>query len=460
MSDDNKKQNLNNHAGLNLLRDIFGLATCFPAILNAICESKGETENTQCDVETCKEDTACENTCDQDKKELNPDTNAFRMCKASLHYTADGLVYDIYYSGIDNRIAKDDDLFTEWCTKIYKDYFLTAYKANIEASNKPKEDAEYITRLSFEFYAEGDTKNNLAVTPWIWDNDMLTFYHEDEDGDKHYVRFFNQGGEVSVCDKNGLIVTDMISDADRQMFISTCKRTIDNLSQDGEKDDIMSYDCEDTCSGAESDYNVDEIFDDCEAEECDKRNMDADEECEKDECEETEETLGDIVCSYGYNVRNQAVRDRNVGSEYSPSVKKLYKDILYKESNVENRTLTKKEWIMLFDYMLDNKLYDYSIVSSKVVISVSYEDMMTNIDKPNYERPNAPVGSNLPWFMTPGSAPKFEPIAWKHLNKQFFANTIRDHYNFDEVVLIDMLSTDEDPLASDKHCILCTFEAM
>jgi hypothetical protein len=454
MSNNEERQNLDNHAGLKLLHDIFGLATCFPAVLKAMYEKK-EKECVNSSSDLCKENT-CEDTCEQHKKQLSPDTNAFRLCKASLHYTNTGMVYDIYYSGIDRRIAEDTDLFVEWSTKIYKDYFLTAYKTNI----KVKEDTDYITRLSFEFYAEGDDKkNNLAVTPWIWDNDMLTFYYEDEDGDKHYVRYLNSNGEISICEKNGLIVTDIISDADRQMFISAIKKNVDNMSQNEEKDDISSYDNENTCAGTDSDNKIGEIFDNFESED-EKCNMDLDVDDEPEDEIDTAETLGDIVCSYGYNVRNQAVRDRNDNSEYAPSVKKLYKDILCKESKEENRAFTKKEWITLFDYMLDNRMYDYSITSSKVVISVSYEDMMDNINRPNYERPNAPAGSNLPWFMAPGSAPKFEPIAWKYLNKQIFTDTIRDHYNFDEVVLIDMLSTDEDPLASDRHCILCTFEAM
>lgn len=496
---DNQKQNSDNHAGLKLLRDIFRAACLFnpyfPAVLKDVCEKEDEPVEEKCDVDACNEECCnecCEDVCTEDcneccgkdccdmyheAKDTHEDKkmellegNVFKFCKASLHYTDKGLTYEIHYSGIDKRVANDRELFMKWCTKIYKDYFLAAYKTNMTEDGRKKEDTDYITRLSFEFYAEDDKDTNLAITPWHWDNDMLTFFYKDEDGDKHYVRYFNHEGQISVCEReDGMIVTDMISDADREMFITTLKKGInDNLSSCDEKCDNSSCDSEDLCSGADFDNNAEDVFDsmpDEEAQdECEDKRCYVEEDVEypEEECalNGLEETLGDIVCSYGFNVRGQSVRDKNDKHSYAPTVRKVYKDILYNESNTEDRTLSNKEMITLFEYMLENRLYDYSVSGTKVILSVSYEDMMQNIDKPAYDTPCVAPGSNLPWFMTPGGAPKCVPISWKALNKQIFVENIRQYYHFDEVILIDMPSTDEDPYSEEKHCILCTFDAM
>ena len=93
-----------------------------------------------------------------------------------------------------------------------------------------------------------------------------------------------------------------------------------------------------------------------------------------------------------------------------------------------------------------------------ISIDVLDLDMMKNIDKPNYETLQTSAKSNLPWFMI--NTPKFAPISWKELNKQAFVDNICQHYNFDEVLLIDMPNVSEECSIADKHCILCTFNVM
>lgn len=513
---DNQKQNSDNQAGLKLLRDIFKAACLFnpyfPAALQDDCEPLEE----ECDVETCNEECcnecckdACTEDCDEccdecceddcaedcdeccsndccsmcykgkdiceDKKVELPEGNIFKVCETSLRYTNDGLIYEIYYSGIDRRVTNDRDLFMKWCTKIYKDHFLTAYKINLTEDDRKREDnTDCVIRISFEFYPENDKYNNLASTPWYWDNDMLTFFYKDEDGDKHYVRYFNNEGQISICEnEDGIIVTDIISDADREMFITTLKKGInENLSSCNENDDNLSYDSEDLCSGADFDNNVEDIFDIMPSEEvqdeCEDNCCDVEEdEYLEEECDFTgsEETIGDIVRSYGFNVRGQSVRDKNDKHSYAPVVKEAYKDIMYKEYEdfkARGMTLSNEEIITLFDYMLKNKLYDYCAYGTKIIISVSYEDMMYNINitKPLYSTPCVASSSNLPWFMASDNSFKRIPISWEELNKQIFVENIRRHYHFDEVILIDMPGTDEEPYLKEKHCILCAFDAM
>lgn len=506
---DNQKQNSDNQAGLKLLRDIFRAACLFnpyfPAALQDDCEPLEE----ECDVETCNEeccnecckdactedcDECCEDDCAEDcdeccsndccgmcheGKDIHEDKkmellkgNVFKFCDTSFRYTNDGLIYEIYYSGIDKRVANDHDLFMKWYIKIYKDHFLTAYKINLAEDDRKREDnTDCVTRISFEFYAEDDKYTNLALTPWYWDNDMLTFFYKDEDGDKHYVRYFNNEGQISICEnEDGIIVTDIISDADREMFITTLKKGINaNLSSCNKNNDNLSCDSEDLCSGADFDNNnIEDIFDsmpdeevqdECEDNLCDVKE---DDEYPEEECcfVKPGETLGYIACAYGFNVRGQSVRDKNDKHSYAPVVKEVYKDIIYKESKSEGVTLSKEEMITLFEYMLKNRLYDYNVYGTKVIISVSYEDMMQNINKPAYGTPCVVSDSNLPWFMRSGGALKHIPILWKDLKKQFFAESIRRHYHFDEVILIDIPGTDEEPYLKEKHRILCTFDAM
>lgn len=512
---DNQKQNSDNQAGLKLLRDIFRAACLFnpyfPATLQDDCEpleeeSDAETCNEECckgayteDCDECCED-ACTEDCDEcceddcaedcdkccsnnccsmcykgkdiceDKKVELPEGNVFKACETSLrYYTNDGLIYEICYLGIDKRVANDHDLFMKWYIKIYKDHFLTAYKINLDKDGRKRENTDLVTRISFEFYAEDDKYTNLALTPWYWDNDMLTFFYKDEDGDKHYVRYFNNEGQISICEnEDGIIVTDIISDADREMFITTLKKGInDNLSSCNENNDNLSCDSEDLCSGTDFDNNIEDVFDSMsdeeEQDEYEDNFCDAEEdEYLEEECDFTgsEETIGDVVRSYGFNVRGQSVRDKNDKHSYAPVVKEAYKDIIYKESKARGMTLSNEEIITLFDYMLKNKLYDYCTYGTKIIISVSYEDMLHNITKPPYSTPCIASSSNLPWFMASDSAFKRIPISWKDLNKQIFVENIRRHYHFDEVILIDIPGTDEEPYLKEKHLILCAFDAM
>lgn len=516
---DNQKQNSDNQAGLKLLRDIFRAACLFnpyfPATLQDDCEPLEE----ECDVETCNEECcdecckgACTEDCDEccdehceercfkncercskrcnndccdmchegkdiheDKKMELLEGNVFKFCDTSFRYTNDGLIYEIYYSGIDKRVADDHDLFMKWYIKIYEDHFLTAYKINLNEDDRKRGDnTDCVTRISFEFYAEDDKYNNLALTPWYWDNDMLTFFYKDEDGDKHYVRYFNNEGQISICkNEDGIIVTDIISDADREMFITTLKKGInDNLSSCNENNDNLSCDSEDLCSGTDFDNNIEDVFDSMPDEEvqdeCEDTFCDVEEdEYLEEECDFTgsEETIGDVVRSYGFNVRGQSVRDKNDKHSYAPVVKEAYKDIMYKEYEdfkARGMTLSNEEIITLFDYMLKNKLYDYCAYGTKIIISVSYEDMMYNINitKPLYSTPCVASSSNLPWFMASDNSFKRIPISWEELNKQIFVENIRRHYHFDEVILIDMPGTDEEPYLKEKHCILCAFDAM
>ena len=520
---DNQKQNSDNQAGLKLLRDIFKAACLFnpyfPATLQDDCEPLEE----ECDVETCNEDCNecckaaytedCDECCDEcceddcaedcdesceddcaedcdkccsnnccsmcykgkdiceDKKAELPEGNVFKVCETSLrYYTNDGLIYEIRYLGINKRVANDHDLFRKWYIKIYKDHFLTAYKINLDKDGRKRKDTDLVTCISFRFYAEDDAYTNLALTPWYWDNDMLTFFYKDEDGDKHYVRYFNNEGQISICETgDGIIVTDIISDADREMFITTLKKGINaNLSSCNENNDNLSCDSEDLCSGADFDNNIEDVFDsmpdeevqdECEDNFCD---VEEDDEYPEEECDFTgsKETIGDVVRSYGFNVRGQSVRDKNDKHSYAPVVKEAYRDIIYKESKARGMTLSNEEMIILFDYMLKNKLYDYCAYGTKIIISVSYEDMMHNITKPSYSTPCVASSSNLPWFMASDSAFKRIPISWKDLNKQIFVENIRHHYHFDEVILIDIPGTDEEPYLKEKHLILCAFDAM
>lgn len=483
----NTNSNFDNHAGLKMLQDIFNVGDmfklCFPAFLKDEIKKEKDKKphcSHECRNKCCntdKQKTVCKD------NDISPDTDIFKICKHSLcrtEETEEGLVYTARYSGIKPHVADNFEMLLRWASGIYKEHFLRAYKINMACRDGKKEDAAYVVSISFEFYAADDKKANLAITPWKWDADMFTFFHEDETGEKHYVRFLNRDGEIIVCEKDGLFVTDTISDNEREMFIAGLKEYVnDNSSSFDDTKDNSSYKSEDSCSGINFDNNCEKEFDNIfEKEEheqecgiCDtdyENRCDADEDGDGKKCydespEETfdkKETLGDIVCSYGFNVRGQSVRDNNDTHPYSFAIKKVYKDILYDESNTEDRTLSNKEMITLFEYMLENRLYDYSVSDTKVILSVSYEDMMQNINKSTYDTPCPAPGSNLPWFMTPGSAPKRIPTSWKALNKQIFAENIRQYYHFDEVILIDMPSTDEDPYSEEKHCILCTFDAI
>jgi hypothetical protein len=193
---------------------------------------------------------------------------------------------------------------------------------------------------------------------------------------------------------------------------------------------------EDYC-GTDFDNNDEEIFDD------------------SDEMSEKEQSLVDRVSESGGIVDRYAIRE--IGdNEYSPRLKKLYKDLIYAESCKTVRVST-EELTELFDYVIKIKKYEYGYLDDgKVVIAVLYDDMVENI----HELPGMNVASSsvLPKFVE--LANEYDVPDWDEIDKKALAENIREAYNFDEVLCADVPYAEEGEEACYKHCILCSFEAM
>ena len=131
------------------------------------------------------------------------------------------------------------------------------------------------------------------------------------------------------------------------------------------------------------------------------------------------------------------------------------------ESNTDEKQLDMTNLIRLFKYMLDHRKFEHGYINdSTIAIVVSYEEMMDNIDKladPVID----PAKSKLPWFVNPGHKQTYSKLFWNKFDHKEFATTVRDWFNFDEVLLVDMeMPSNEGKDSQIKHCIICSFEAM
>lgn len=505
---DNKKQSLEKSGNKGLLQDIFGTAgedttflindmvNAFPAFLKElstgfkllkegrtdISEKKAEIDSSDiedaCESEVC--DTACEDTtcthgcdmcadpCDVYKDELPVEEEfdykkAYKSMRNTVKYNENGDgIHTVTYTGIPDDLLEKPHAFFKWVNKIYAEALKTAITINCnlkETNSKRRLKSDFcIEELRFELFSEREPDTNLAVTPWYWDRQMRSFYFIDENGNSNYVRFIINDGEAEVYMKGDSIITDMISNEDREGFInmmgnmSSCDAETANLETAEDESDKMSKN-KTTCDNLSYSAGKDICGTDFD------NNTDADDNDKKSE--DKEESLADILNSYDCKVYESSRRaDNNL--EYSPLVRKIYKDILYKDSCAKETALTIKDMLQLFDYMLTNNLFDHSDAGSKIIISVSYEEMMANIDKPEYDSKISPASSRLPWFMVPGSGPHYKPTHWENLDKKLVVDSIREYYNFDEVVLIDKRTVKGDKREDQgvEHYFLCSFEAM
>ena len=464
------------YSGLELLRDLFAgtgtnkakkdskeetfgissLVDVIPAFITELSK--------QLKLKEVKDEQECDDKQEKAAYIVKDSESPCKVKKTVYGFTSDGKVMStVTCYGIDKSLCDDDDRFMEWAKDIYRDAFISAYKTNCGIRTKHKcvcvnEDEKFcISELRFNMYCDGDSsKTNLAYTPWYWDSEMRSFYFVDEEG-AHYVRFIVKDDDVDVCTENNCIMTDIITPDDREMFVKAIKGVTgkkccknDNLSEDGQSNDDLSYKTEDKCCGAEFDNNAQEISDNYT------------DECDIEECEEKENhmTLVDMVSDNGYVVDGYAIRELG-DNEYSSDLKKLYKDILCMESNIDEKKLDMTNLIRLFKYMLDHRKFEHGYINdSTIAVVVSYEDMMDNIDKltdPIID----PAKSKLPWFMNPGHMQIYSKLFWNDFDHKVFATKVREWFNFDEVLLVDMeVPSNEGKDSQIKHCIICSFEAM
>lgn len=493
MSD--KKANKNSaYNGLNLLYDLFStpesqrigissLIDALPACIKAISEyHNGQNGIDSVSFTTTFDDKNCakdncqkkENSCiavETTEKQGGDD-----MVEAeSFMFSDDGSgILNVRCYGIDSEICKDSESFAKWAVKIYRKSFIAMFRINCNMSNDKKRlnlhDDFYVSEIRFEFWEKTDSKNkvNLAVTPWKWDKELRSFCYLDEEG-AHYVKFLVKDNDVDVIIKDNEIVTDIISVSDREMFLeslmhinsgldaiinkdSCCdeqlcgKNTIDDniaklsafANSDFTEYDKMSSETEKECRGADFDNIDEEIFDNCA------------------EMSKKDSTLVDRLSEFGGIVDKYAIREFG-DNEYSPSLKKLYKDLIYAESCKNTEVMT-GDLVCLFDYAIKNKNYEYGYLDDdKIVIAVLYDDMVKDINE--VLRKEDKSDSILPGFVELFDT--YDVPEWESIDKKTLVDAIRETYNFDEVVCADVpYAENDEEEACYKHCILCSFEAM
>lgn len=486
---DNKENKRNAYSGMNLLYDLFGtpenpqinvssLIDVLPACLKALSEAYRDRRGidsvsftTTLDKENCSKGDSVST---KESSSITMEEQYDDMVEVdSFTFANDGSgILNVRCYNIKPEICKDFESFSKWELKIYRKSFIAMYRINCHMSNDRKKlnlgDDFYVSEIRFEFYkgTDAEKKENIAITPWKWDKELRSFYYLDENG-AHYVKFLAKDNDVDVVIKGNSIDTDVISASDREVFLeslrridsefeninskNSCKKeqlcdkiTIDDdnaklsscTNHEFAKCDKMSSNGKKDYCGADFDNNDEEIFDD------------------SDEMSEKEVSLVDRVSESGGIVDRYAIRE--IGdNEYSPRLKKLYKDLIYAESCKTVRVST-EELAELFDYAIKNKKYEYGYLDdSKVVIVVLYDDMMENI----HELPGMNVVSNsvLPKFVE--LANEYDVPDWDEIDKKALAENIREAYNFDEVLCADMPYAEEGEEVY-KHCILCSFEAM
>ena len=353
-------------------------------------------------------------------------------------------VYIIKYGGISDEFIKSDNFF-EWVNSIYTETFQDIFTNNFSLIEKDcLEGADnVISEIRFEFYSKSNPKNNLAVTPWYWDNEMHSFYYIDNDGHSNYVRYIiNNDNKVEVCIKNGSVVTDVISEEDRKSFINMMNNILNDKKEcDDEKCDKMS----------KNDKIFDELSHSEDKNECgthfDTNNTKNNEDRNK------VRSFKDIINPYDDCKIYVSEKNQKSKKEYSPTIKKIYKDILY--NNYCNKFKLNEKYIFeLFNYMLSNNLFDYNETDSQIIISVSCEEMVANIDKLNYEI-NDNSSTELP-FMNTILYYNSKMIDWKDFDMKNIVKQICEEYNFDEVAFIGKQQSDD----KIKYYILCSFESM
>lgn len=492
MSD--KKANKNSaYSGLNLLYDLFGapeaqrigissLIDVLPACIKAISEyHNGQNGIDSVSFTTTLDDKNCakdncqkkENSCITVETAESRDGDMVEV--ESFAFSDDGSgILNVRCYGIDSEICKDSESFAKWAVKIYRKSFIAMYRINCNMSNDKKRlnlhDDFYVSEIRFEFWEKTGSKNkvnNLAVTPWKWDKELRSFYYLDEEG-AHYVKFLVKDNDVDVIIKDNEVDTDVISASDREMFLkslrcidsefdninskNSCKKeqlcdkiTIgdDNAklscctNHEFAKCDKTSSETEKECCGADFDNIDEEIFDNCA------------------EMSKKDSTLVDRLSEFGGIVDKYAIREFG-DNEYSPSLKKLYKDLIYAESCKNTEVMT-GDLVCLFDYAIKNRNYEYGYLDDdKIVIAVLYDDMVKDINE--VLRKEDKSDSILPEFVELSGT--YDVPEWESIDKKTLVDAIRETYNFDEVVCADVPYAENDEEVCYKHCILCSFEAM
>lgn len=487
---DNKENKKNAYSGMNLLYDLFGtpenpqisissLIDVLPACLKALSETCRDRHGvdsvsftTTLDKENCSKG---DDVSTKESSSITMEEQYDDMVEVdSFTFADDGSgILNVRCYNIKPEICKDFDTFLKWELKIYRKSFIAMYRINCHMSGDRKKlnlgDDFYVSEIRFEFYKGTDVekKENLAITPWKWDKELRSFYYFDENG-AHYVKFLAKDNDVDVVVKGNSIDTDVISASDREMFLeslrhidsefeninskNSCKKdqlcdkiTIgdDNAklscctNHEFAKCDKMSSETEKECCGADFDNIDEEIFDNCA------------------EMSKKDSTLVDRLSEFGGIVDKYAIREFG-DNEYSPSLKKLYKDLIYAESCKNTEVMT-GDLVCLFDYAIKNRNYEYGYLDDdKIVIAVLYDDMVKDINE--VLRKEDKSDSILPGFVELSGT--YDVPKWESIDKKTLVDAIRETYNFDEVVCADVPYTENDEEACYKHCILCSFEAM
>lgn len=417
------KNNKKHSSGMDLLYDIFGenpaavsvgtgLLEALPAFLNSLASSFKQNLSTE-----------SENAKSSDEVSGFKDA-IYNSCINKMAFNKDGNYINKIVYHIDSKLYNDCDAYTKWLNKVCSEHFVTAYKFNCNAHRTSK---EYVSEIQFEIYVEGscEHKENIAVTPWIWDREMLSFYHLDEDNNAHYIRFVTENNDVYVArNENGVMITDVITPEDRKDFLSM----INEQKEDASACDISEK--EDT------------------ADMCDTMSEDN---TEQNLNEGTGQSVSDVFEAIAdmHNCKVHAKTSQSVDpSDYSYLVRKTYKDIIYRQSCNRKQKPTIDDLLALFAFALEHKNYEYNIVNDKVILAVSYEKLFENI---------ITTDNDLPWFaLSADSEVKYDFVPLNEIDQKEFIDRILETYNFNEVAIIEK----DDLYGYNTNYIFCTFNVM
>lgn len=386
--------------------------------------------------ETCKNQNTCECDknlfCDKFKecREQNIDFEDNKIYKEleKSDYTnkLGNRVYCVKYKGISEEFINSYNFF-KWINKVYADVFKHIYIVNdFECCY---DDCNFISEIEFYFSSDSAPNINLAITPWYWDDKMRSFYFLDDEGNSNYIRFNINEDKVEVVMKDNSIVTDVISKEDRENFIN-----------------IMNH-----------------ISDDFKNTKCDKMSKN-DEKCDKVSCSDNKNDCGTHFDNHAKEIKNAKSKMNNIADivnsyddcltisnsksdkrDYSYTIKRIYKDILYKKSNGKK---TEHFVLELFDYMLTQNIFNYIEIDNKIVLSISCKEMEDNIDSFNKEKNKK---YELPFMILKG-------IDWENLDVDFITNEIQKSYGFDEVNFI--LNKNSIWKEDSNYYFICSFLAM
>ncbi len=387
--------------------------------------------------ETCNNKNNCE--CDKnlfcDKfrecREQNidfEDNKIYAECEKYCKYNKLGKsIYCIKYKGISEVFINSYNFF-KWINEVYAETFKHIYNYNCFLCCENI--CNIVEEIEFYFFSDSAPDINLAITPWYWDDKMRSFYFLDDEGNSNYIRFNINEDKVEVVMKDDSIVTDVISKEDRENFIN-----------------IMNH-----------------ITDDFKNTKCDKMSKN-DDKCDEVSCSDNKNDCGTHFDNHAKEIKNAKSKMNNIADivnsyddclitsssksneckDYSYTIKRIYKDILYKKSNDKR---TERFVLELFDYMLNHNIFKYNEIDNKIVLSISCKEMENNIDifkkEINYK-------DELP-FMA------LKSIDWENLDVDYLVKEIQESYGFDEVNFLLFKNTMHK--INTDYYILCSFLAM